>query len=151
MNSGAGSGAPLKFKTPAKMWEVFQDYKTWAEINPILKPHCLKDGTIVDIPIKRPYTMYDFATFCGMSKQGVDNYVILESHKAFFGVYARIHNEISSQRIAGAMCDVYNANLTARMDKISDKQEVDANVKNEDNDVGLSIDMDFVFIKKICK
>lgn len=134
----AGAGRPLKFPTPKKLWETFKAYKKWAKENPINKPHCLKDGTIIQIPVPRPYTMFDFATFCGMHKSGIDNYGTREDHKIFFGVYRRIHNEISSQRLGGAMCDVYNANLTARLDGLAEKNNIEAKVETNEKEIDLS-------------
>lgn len=118
-------GAPRKFKTPEDLWNAYEDYKAWAHKHPWCKKHPLKDGTIIDIEHERPLTLWEFASFLKMSFQGLENYGIREDHKQFFEIYARIRNEIRSFQISGAMCDIYNPSLTARINGISDKQEVE--------------------------
>lgn len=125
-------GRPLVFKTPEELWDIYCEYKEWSKNNPLYKMHPLKDGTIVPLPIDRPLTIWGFATFCGLSRQGLANYGEREDHSQFFGIYSRICNEMTSQRIEYGLTDMYNARLVARIDGIVEKRELDAKVTQKE-------------------
>jgi hypothetical protein len=119
------------FKTPIDLWNKFQEYKLWAHEHPWIKETASK-GEVVELRHERPLTMYEFASYCEMSYQGLRNYALREDHSEYFGVYARIENEIMSFQVSGGLCDIYNASLTARINGISDKREIDASVTQKD-------------------
>ena len=119
------------FKTPEDMWDKFQEYREWAHKHPWSK-EVVSKGEIHTLMHERPLTMFEFASFCEMSYQGLRNYAIREDHSDYFGVYARIENDIRAFQISGGLCDIYNASLTARLNGIADKKEIDASVTQKE-------------------
>lgn len=128
-------GAPLKFKTPADLYNTFEKYKKWAENNPWLKQEFIrtgsKAGNIIELKNARALTEWEFAAFCGLSYQGLRNYGEREDHKQFFDTYHRIKNEMSAFRVSGGLCDAFNANLVARIDGIKEQSAVEHDITDK--------------------
>jgi hypothetical protein len=116
------------FKTPNDLLVAFEKYKVWAKKHPWLKKEAIKSGPqtgqLINIPHERPLTMWGFATFLKMSAEGVRNYGRLESYKEYFSIYNRILDEMTEQRVSGALTGVYNGNLVARIDGLVEHQSV---------------------------
>jgi hypothetical protein len=115
-------------QTPEKMLELFKDYKSWVEANPILKHDFVgKDGMSVRRELQRPLTFDGFEVWL------IDKNIIksLQHYNAAEGPYKEykqvmdyIRTVIRNDHITGGMAGIYNPNLTQRLHGIADKQEV---------------------------
>lgn len=117
-------GRPRKFKTPEDLYNKFQKYKEWANLNPWNKIEAIKSGDrageLIYLPTQRPLTEWGFAVFCEMSRRGLIEY---STRKRFSHIYARIKDEMSEQRISGGMAGVYESRLVARIDGIKEPKD----------------------------
>lgn len=122
-------GRPPIFYSPDDMMLKFEEYKQWADSNPVNKCEAIKSGEnagqLIYIPCQRPYTIWGFARYCKASRQGIMNYGTLECHEEFFDIYESIVSEMTEQNVAGGMVGVYNASLTARLNGFVDKTEME--------------------------
>lgn len=118
-------GRPLRFKDPEMLLEAFEGYKQWASENPWNKEDFIKSGPNagekVYLRTERPLTEVEFAVFCGMSLDGLRDYI---DKPEFSLIYRGIKHEMSSQRISGGLSNAYNGNLVARIDGLVEKSEV---------------------------
>lgn len=119
-------GRPRRFDSPDELLEAFEQYKEWASAHPWNKKEAIKHGDnagmLINIPTERPLTEWEFAVFCKMSRTGLQEY---SKREEYSGIYARIKDEMTSQRISGGLAGAYNANLVARLDGLTDKQELE--------------------------
>jgi hypothetical protein len=122
-------GRPPIFSSPDEMMLMFEEYKQWADANPVIKTEAIKSGEnagdLIKIPLQRPYTIWGFARYCKCSRQAIQNYGSNDIHKEFFGVYEAISTEMTEQNVAGGLNGTYNASLTARINGIVDKTETE--------------------------
>lgn len=119
-------------ETPQKLWELFEAYKKDVKENPRVKIEYVgRDGERVETPIERPLIMEGFESFvCQHTKITYPDLTEYfegknESYKDYFPISARIRAEIKAEQVDGGMTNVYNASLTARLNGISDKKELD--------------------------
>lgn len=126
--SRPNEGRPRLFKTPEALWDAFVLYKEWAKSNPILvHDYVGKDGTEVYRQRERPLIIEGFQNW--LVEEGYIGYPDLTkyfdgTHKEFVHVSAHIRNAIRQEQIAGGMAGIYNPSLTARINGLTDKQEV---------------------------
>jgi hypothetical protein len=119
-------------ESPEILLQLFEDYKVWCANNPRKKMVFVgKDGNKDYELLQIPYTMEGFKVFCfnavGCIKHYIDN--TDNAYSEYSTIITRIKNEIRADQITGGMVGQYNHTLTARLNGLVDKQEVDANVK----------------------
>lgn len=133
---------PRRFKTPLALWKAFLEYKGWAQENKWYKNEAVKSGqyagSIIRVPHERALTEWEFASFCGMSYQGLRNYGEHEGYEQYFDIYGRIKTEMAAQRISGGLVGAFTPNLVARIDGIAEKQDIDANLHNDGDELDLA-------------
>lgn len=121
-------GRDALFTDPAKLWDAAVEYfeatdkRTWNEQNWVGK-----DGDEVIKYHPTPYTLTGFCVFLGVNTQYFNNFKESETFKNnpdFSVVYTRIRNIIETQQVEGAMTGFFNASLTARLNGLTDKQDV---------------------------
>lgn len=126
--SRPNEGRPRIFKTPQALWDAFVLYKDWVKSNPILvHDYVGKDGVEVFRQRERPLIMEGFEVW--LMDNGYVGYPDLSSyfdgtHKEFLHISARIRNTIRQEQVSGGMAGIYNPSLTARINGLTDKQEV---------------------------
>jgi hypothetical protein len=116
-------------ESPDRMWELFLAYKKKVKENPRFKHELDKFGNIVPIPIEMPLTMEGFECFV-MDNTNISYPDLTEyfegknpSYSEYFPIAARIRREFRTDQISGGMGNLYNANLTARLNGLTDKSE----------------------------
>lgn len=118
-------GRPRKIESPERLEELFIEYKVWASQNPWVKKDFVKSGEfagqIVDLPIERALTEWGLAVFIGISRSHLIEY---GKRPEFRDIYTRIKDEMTEQRVSGGLACVYNANLVARIDGITEKNDL---------------------------
>lgn len=120
------AGRPRKLNSPEELWALFVGYLKWASDNPIRKMVFVgRDGNKDYELIDRPLSVFGFESYC--FTQGVTVCHYLENtdkrYEEFCTITTRVKNHIKEQQVSGGMAGVYNANLTARLNNLSDKQE----------------------------
>lgn len=129
-------GAPKRIPTPEDFWGLFEDYKLDVLLNPILvHDYVGKDGVSVHREKQRCLTMSGFENFLedaygiGAVQQYLENRE--GRYGEFVSIVARVRREIRQDQITGGMVGIYNANITARLNGLTEKTEtaVDASIK----------------------
>lgn len=140
------------FASPEALIQRALDYFKWCDDNPMYKteqikkpgpPLQLPDGTIVpgetliEIPVKRPYTNKGFCLFCGVNDEYFNNFIAQHKSEAEKEVQAEwleairdIKSAIANQQYEGAASGFFQSNIVARMIGLAEKTEnkVEANV-----------------------
>ena len=130
---------PKYIETPEKLWQLFEGYLQWASDNPIRKMVFVgRDGNRDYELIDRPLSIFGFESYCFTQDVTVCHY--LENSNGSYDEYCtistRIKNHIKEQQVSGGMAGVYNANLTARLNGLTDKQENNVTVNQINADFG---------------
>jgi hypothetical protein len=120
-------GRPRIFETPEQLWKVFEEYVEHNKANPRYKHELTKDGTLIAIPLMPPITMEGFNLFIFYKGLGEGAHQYFENkgeaYNEFFGVVTRIREAVRNDHISGGMVGLYNSNLTARLNGLTDKKE----------------------------
>lgn len=146
-------GTP-QYKKPEHLWNDALLYFEWCDENPVDAPINVirykkeKHGGSKEMKkqdqqenISRPYTLYGFCAFTGISRWGKfkEKYREIDG---FDDVIQTIENVIASQQLDGALTGVFKENLTARLNGLADKQQAEINgeldVNNEHKFTGFS-------------
>ncbi len=118
-------------ETPAKLWELFETYRKEVKDNPRIKVEYVgRNGDKVNTPIERPLTIEGFKTFCAYQ---IENHVTIQhywnntdnAYDEYRTIVNRIREEIRSEQFDGALVNAYNSNLTARLNGLTDKQQIE--------------------------
>lgn len=117
-------GRPRLLKSPEEMWNLFTDYVDHAGLHPVIKRELnQRTGEVIEIPIDRPLTIEGFFTFAWDRLGDINGYFynVNNEYADFLTITSRIKQSIREQQISGGMGGVYNANLTARLNGLTDK------------------------------
>ena len=124
----------LQFKpnsyTPEQLCEKFNEYFQYMKTQTWQKTDAIKSGDMagetIYIPIKTPLSRKGFCIFANISEQTLRNYASNdESYKEYFEVTTRALDIIDNNQIEGAIIGVYNPNIVARLNGLSDKKELE--------------------------
>lgn len=115
-------------KTPQKLWEMFEAYKKEVKDNPRIKVEYVgKEGVQVKTPIERPLSISGFLSWSAYKESTIDHYWknTDNAYAEYRPIVLRIREEIRQEQIDGGMTGFYNSSLTARLNSLSDKQEIE--------------------------
>lgn len=119
---------PYKEFTPDTLWEAFEEYKNHIDKDPWYTYEAIKSGEnagqLIPIPHQKPYTIEGFASYIGLTFQGLKNYGTKEGYEGTFEVYTRIEGQCKVQKFAGASIGAFNANIIARDLGLVDKSDL---------------------------
>jgi len=117
-------GRPPKFKTAKELAKAFEDYKDFVDANPYEIVTIFKGEECVR-RVQHPYTLCGFMVFIDSMSEWCDwkRYTIQRGDD-FLGVISRIETEVREHQVGGGMTGQYNANLTARLNGLTDKKDV---------------------------
>jgi len=119
-------GRPKKLNNPEELWELFEGYIKWASDNPIRKMVFVgRDGNREYELVDRPLSRDGFEVYCFNNQVTARHYLDNDngSYENFCHISLHIKQTIREMQIAGGMSGLYNANLTARINNLSDKTE----------------------------
>lgn len=143
-------GTP-EYKKPQDLWNDALLYFEWCDENPVDAPINVirykkeKHGGSKEMKkqdqqenISRPYTLYGFCAFTGITKWSSFKAKMTNPEKVlrwqeFEDVILTIENVIASQQIDGAMTGVFKENLTARLNGLADKNQQEISGEINDN------------------
>jgi hypothetical protein len=118
------------FSDPALLWEAACEYFDWCDKNELIEIDFKgKDADRVQIPKMRAYTWEGLELYLDI--HSLRDYKTNENYKDFSQVITRIEKIIYTQKFTGAAAGFLNPNIIARDLGLSDKSQVDANVKIE--------------------
>jgi hypothetical protein len=120
-------GRPRKIDSPETLLNLFREYKTWVKDNPRYK-YTLnqRSGEMVAEPLECPLTMEGFEVFCFEKHDlTVSNYIQNQNkaYDEFYAISLHIKQQIRQDQINGGLVGQYNANLTARLNGLTEKTE----------------------------
>ena len=138
-------GRPKNISTPELMMEHFSDYVKETKANPFkVKDWVGKDAYEVKREKERPLTMEGFENYCFLNGIITDlshYFCNLDNrYSEFVGVCSRIRLIIRQDQIEGGMANIYNPSITQRLNGLTDKQDITANVKTNIDYSNLSSD-----------
>lgn len=118
------------FKSPEELlnaWVMYkcsldEEAKKWPRIQ-----YVGKDGQRVEDYPKLPLTVDDFEVFCHDNYGCVDQYFKNQDgyYDDFIPLIARIRKECRADQIKGAFLKVYDPRITASLNGLTDKQQVE--------------------------
>ena len=120
-------GRPRKIDSPDTLLSLFREYKVWVKDNPRYK-YTLnqRTGDMVAEPLEVPLSMEGFEVYCYNKHDiWVEHYIVNknQAYQEFCDISAYIKREIRSDQINGGLVGQYNANLTARLNGLTEKTE----------------------------
>ena len=115
-------GRPRLFTDPQQLLELFVKYLEWNAENPVEVTN--ERGAF---NVERPLSTLRFCLFAKMQpwRNLKEDYAEIEG---FGAVITYIESFCTSQQIEGACCGRYKENLVARLNGLTDKQEIKASV-----------------------
>lgn len=131
-----GKGRPRAIETPEKLWELFEEYKIWSKENPYkVHTHTVR-GVKQYQEKERVLTYIGFEGWLCLNGIVYDltHYEVIKNNSDAKAVdyrttLVRIKRVCSLDTITGASAGVYNANISSRLEGLTEKSEV----KLEDN------------------
>lgn len=117
-------------ETPEKLWELFTAYKKKIKDNPILVHDFVgKDGISAERRRERPLTLEGFE--CYVMEVGVMGCNDLsayfdkksDSYAAYWPTVDRIKKMIRADQIEGGMANIYNPQITQRLNGLVEKTD----------------------------
>lgn len=142
-------GLHKNIETPQIMWELFLEYKTYIEKNPI-KKHVFvgKDGS-PDWELRdRPLTYEGFCNFLenkGIIQNPIHYFMNYEErYNDFVTICSRIKREIRAEQIEKGLAGIYNPSITQRLNGLTEKVEsknenINRNITIEVKDTGVPL------------
>lgn len=125
-------GQPRKIASPARLKEYFNEYKEWVKITPYLVHDFVgKDAEEVRRERQRPLTWIGFEGWLAMKEIITDLKRYEENTDGRFDDYVPIIRACKVQTtmdiVDGALGQIYNANLAARIIGLKDSQDINVN------------------------
>lgn len=118
------------YVTPEELEAYFEQYKKWVEENPILvQDYVGKDGDEVYRKKNRPLTYDGFEIWLRKNSKIKCCQHILDNVKSayndFIDVARYIKSSVKADQIEGGMAGIYNPNITARLNGLTEKIQED--------------------------
>lgn len=135
-------GRPPKFETAGDLFDKLIEYCEYCDANPMkvdVRSRMKRSNSRGDsselgnVTVKRPYTLDGFCLFAGILMPWAtfkNNAKRRKDWADFEIVINACEQVIRDQQITGAMIGVYSERLTARLNGITDKQELDVNARS---------------------
>ena len=120
-------GRPRKIESPEELLDLFRKYKKWVKDNPRYK-YTLnqRTGDMVAEPLEVPLSLEGFEVWAFEKYDiWIEHYIknTKEAYEEFCSVSTYIKREIRADQINGGLVGQYNANLTARLNGLTEKTE----------------------------
>lgn len=120
---------PKLIETPEKLYELFKQYRQWAKSNPYLfHDYVGKDAAEVWKKRERPLTWIGFEGY--LAENGIvyhlGNYEHNDrgAYSDYLPIIRMIKKQCSNDTVSGALAGVYNQNIAARLEGLSDRSDV---------------------------
>ncbi len=132
----------LQFKpnsyTPESLCEKFNEYFEYMKTQTWQKTDAIKSGDMagetIYIPVNTPLSRKGFCIFANICEDTLRNYASnKESYTQYFDLCKRALDIIDNNQIEGAIIGVYNPNIVARLNGLTDKQDITTDGKEITN------------------
>lgn len=124
------------FATPEDFLASAYEYFEACDENPWFKKEAIKSGdmagTLIDIPVQKPYSIQGLCIFIGITERTFLNYETEKAYKDFFQVFTHVRDIIENNQMEGATVGAYNANIIARKLGLAD------NVNQKNTNLGVT-------------
>lgn len=121
-------GRPKVIESPEQFEELGLEYIQWVRDNPVMKTITASfQGSISyeKVPHARPMTQYGLAAHMGIGLSTLKDYGAKED---FSAIFKRLCAIMTAHNVDGASSGDMNGNIIARIEGLSEKQEVVSNV-----------------------
>lgn len=136
-------GRPAAIKSAAHLWRLFVEFVEFVESRPVdLPEYTVKGNARMEGrggKVARPLTLQGFMTFCGLGYTWGDFKIKYKSKADFAEVITRVEQAVRACQIEGGLAGVYNSNLTARLNGLSDRSDLTSG--------GRPLDLKFEIVK----
>lgn len=135
-----GVGRPRAIESPEQFLELAMDYMKWVESNPVMKTVTAAfQGEIsyLKVPHQRPMTQYGLASYMDIGLSTLKDYSQKEEYSAIF---KWVTAKMTAWNVDGASSGDMNGTIIARIEGLTDKQEVNLEAKVETKSIGSIFD-----------
>ena len=117
--------------TAEELWNEACEYFQWCDSHPLMKAEAVRGGVmsgqIIEVPIKRPYTLHGLCIFMGVNTKYFND--LKDSLRErpdinYSEVITRIEEIIYCNKFEGAVAGFFNANIIARDLGLTDKKDL---------------------------
>ena len=112
------------FSTPEMLIEAVGEYFVWVNKNPLYRNEAIKSGdhagTIIPIPIQRPYTLKALAHFLDISFK---TWQLYKQREEFEVIITKVEEFIYNQKFECATAGIFNSNIIARELGLIDRKD----------------------------
>ena len=125
MNLG---GRPNLIESPEELEKLANEYMQWVKDNPVMKTITASfQGEIsyLKVPHQRPMTQYGLAAHLGVGLSTLKDY---GSRDGFSAIFKKVTSKMTSWNVDGASSGDLNGNIIARIEGLTDKQEISNSV-----------------------
>ena len=127
------------FKYTAEQLEsLFEDYKIARKKEKDIRYELIKSGEkagdVIEIEIPKPLTIASFCHFINCTEKSFYSWINGESENLdpeLLKFVTRVQEEIRDFQLSGAINNVYNPNIVARLNGLADRQEITETNKPE--------------------
>lgn len=129
-------GRPPKLQDINEVEKKIKKYFEDCDDNPLIKNDFIRSGemagTIVPIPIQRPYMIEGLCLELGIDRKTYWNIVNRTTEQSqndeeLFQVLTHAHEKIRNQQISGAAGSLYNSNIVARYNNLKEQTDITSN------------------------
>jgi hypothetical protein len=121
---------PKLIENPARMWELFENYKRLLKLNPIIVVDYVGGkGSRAEREKERPLTMEGFREYCYSESLTIKHYFDNTDNRysEYSTICLRIKDAIRLDQIEGGMAGIYNPSITQRLNGLVEKTQTDLN------------------------
>lgn len=139
------AGGRVVSATPEQLWQQGVDYFKWCDSNPIKAQKTMLSGKTqgqkVEVEYKRPYTIEGFCLHASISKRYIqDIQSMYGKDSEWYMVIQKIISVIYTQNLEGAIVELFNPIVVAKLLNLDKPQEDDSrSVRVEIIDTGKKI------------
>lgn len=129
-------GRPKAIESPEVLYNIFKDYREQTKSNPfMIKDWVGKDAYVVYREKEKPLTMEGFSVYCFENQiiNYLGDYFCNKDNRysEFTDVCRAIKEIIKRDQIEGGMANIYNPSITQRLNGLTEKKEIKAEVQQE--------------------
>lgn len=120
----------ILFESPQLLLQSSLEYFEWCDKHSWYKQEPVKSGAecgrIIDIPIKRPYSISGLCTYLNCSQYHFNKFKKECDHN-FLEVIHRIENIIETQQFEGAVTGIFNTSIISRKLGLKEQTDITSN------------------------
>lgn len=118
------------FESPELLLQSAYEYFEWCDKHSWYKQEPVKSGAecgrIIDIPVKRPYSISGLCTYLNCSQNHFNKFK-KKCDNAFLEIINRIENIIETQQFEGAVTGIFNTSIVSRKLGLKEQTDITSN------------------------